>query len=126
MKGASQEKTSPMPAVPVRDVSAKRLRLLDNRLGRTFAHFCATEIHAGHTRLRREGNKGRLVRRKLAPAQAVTLFRQRDDGTTFRRFIRQRRQLRGCGQLFLAHARQGNKDQSRTLRLLSPCALLAP
>ena len=67
------------------------------------------QVDAGHPRLRRERDERRVLRRQLAPAQAVLLLRQHDDRAALRRLVRQRRQLRRVGQRRLADARQRNE-----------------
>jgi hypothetical protein len=56
------------------------------------------KVDAAHARLRREGHEGRRRLGKVAPTQPKALFRQHDNRAAFRRFVGQRRQLRGVGQ----------------------------
>ena len=48
----------------------------------------------------------------IALAQAVLFFRQDDDAAAFGRFVRQRRKLRGIGQLLVVNA-VGGKERRR-------------
>ena len=46
---------------------------------------------------------------QLAPAQAVFFLGQHDNAAAFRRFVGERRELRGFGHRFLRHARRGKE-----------------
>ena len=61
-------------------------------------------VDAAHARLRGEGHKRRAERGQLALSQAVLILGQHHHAATFRRLIRERRQLRGIGQLRSGHA----------------------
>ncbi len=65
-----------------------------------------SKFDAAHPRLRGEGNERRAQFVHVAAAQAVLLLGQHDDAAAFRRFVGQRRQLRGVGQIVLTPRRR--------------------
>ena len=87
----------------------------DHGIDRAFADGLTVEIDAADARLRGEGNERRMQRRHIAPAYAVFLLRQHDDGAAFRRFIGQRGELRGVGQIAFVDAGQGQKFSRLTI-----------
>ena len=77
-----------------------------NRVGGALADLAAVEIDAGHPRLRRERHEAASLCEQLASANAVLLLGEHDDRSSLGRFVGQRRQLRGVGQLALGDAGQ--------------------
>ena len=68
-------------------------------VGRPFAQVTAVEVDAADAGLRGKGNELGLVAFELVAAQPVLFLRQDDDAASLGRFIGQRGQLRGVGQL---------------------------
>src|SRR5262249_33615464 len=80
-----------------------------------FADFQSVEIHARHSRLRRERNKVGAVLRKLAPANSILFLGQHDNGAPFGRLVSERRKLRGTRQVLLRDTRGWNKCRRRSI-----------
>ncbi len=83
--------------------------ILDDCVRRALADFASVHVHARHPRGRGEGNERRRRSRQLSSAQTIFLFGQHHDRTPFRRFIRQRRELRRVGHFRIGHTRRRNK-----------------
>ncbi len=89
-----------------RDDAAVAFDVGRNRLGRALPDFAAVEVDSGHPCLRRERNEPRVPVGELSAADAVLVFGQHDDRSSFRRFVRERRQLGRVRQLTLGDAGQ--------------------
>ena len=62
----------------------------------------AMKIHAAHARLRGERDERRVQLVHFARAQSEFLFGQHDDAAAFGRFVGERAQLRGFGEIVSA------------------------
>ena len=86
-------------AAALRDVAFDGVR-------RALANLASIQVDAGHAGARRERHEDGLLWRELTLAQAVSLLRQHDDRTPFRRFVGQRGELGGVGHLAIGPARR--------------------
>jgi len=85
------------------------MQVFGDGIDRSFANLAAVEIDARHAGLRGEGNEHGFVRSQFTTAQAVLLFRQHNNRPAFRRFISERRELRGIGHLSRRNPRRGDE-----------------
>ena len=79
-------------------------------VGRALAVLLAVHVHAAHARLRGEGYElgvGQL--RELAPADALLLFGEHDDGAALGGLVREAGELRGVGEFVGGDARRGDE-----------------
>ena len=67
------------------------------------------QIHAAHARLRRERDEVACELVHFAAAQIEFFLRQHHDAAAFRRFVGERRELRGIGQSFRFDVRRGHE-----------------
>ncbi|KFB70575.1 MAG: hypothetical protein AW09_004339 [Candidatus Accumulibacter phosphatis] len=85
--------------------------MLADGVGRPLANLPARHIDAAHPRLRREMHELCFKRVHVALAQVEALLGEDDDAATLRRFVGERRQLRGVAEFCLVDTVGGQEGR---------------
>ncbi len=83
---------------------AERLDVLDDGIRRALADLAIADVDTAHARDGGERHETRAERTQVALAQIEALLREHDDAASLGRFVRERCELRGIGELLLGHA----------------------